>query len=192
MTNKKGMLVILSAPSGCGKDTIFRAVGELRNDTIESISATTRKPRVGEVDGVNYFFKTDTEFRIMIANDELLEYAIYNDCYYGTPINGVKKAINEGKICFLIIDVQGAQRVLDLMPDAISIFLLPPSIEELRSRLKGRNQNDDDDIDRRIDIAKMEIEMSKLYKYTVVNDDIQKCANRVNEIIDKELLSVNN
>ena len=134
--NKKGMLVILSAPSGCGKDTVFKALCKRRNDIVESVSATTRAPRDGEVDGVNYYFKTVGEFEKMIANNGLLEYAKYNNCYYGTPVDGVQNAVDAGKVCFLIIEVQGAQSIMKMCPDAVSIFLLPPSMEVLEHRLR--------------------------------------------------------
>jgi guanylate kinase len=104
--NKKGMLVVFSAPSGCGKDTVFKELCKLRGDIVESISATTRAPREGEKDGVNYFFKTEEEFKRLINSQGLLEYTVYNGCYYGTPIEGVNRAIEDGKICFLIIEVE--------------------------------------------------------------------------------------
>lgn len=189
MENNKGLLIILSAPSGCGKDTVFQALKQKRDDVVESISATTRKARDGEVDGVNYFFKSEIDFQLMIANDELLEYARYNNCYYGTPVNGVEKAIKDGKICFLIIDVQGAQSIMNLRPDAITVFLLPPSIEVLEKRLTGRNTNDVEDVARRLEIAKREIAMAPLYKYSVVNDDLDRCVDEINEIINNELLA---
>lgn len=189
MENNKGLLIILSAPSGCGKDTVFQALKQKRDDVVESISATTRKARDGEVDGVNYFFKSEIDFQLMIANDELLEYARYNNCYYGTPVNGVEKAIKDGKICFLIIDVQGAQSIMSIRPDAITVFLLPPSIEVLEKRLTGRNTNDIEDVERRLEIAKREIAMAPLYKYSVVNDDLDRCVDEINEIINNELLA---
>ena len=187
----KGMLVVLSAPSGCGKDTVFKELKKLRNDVVESVSATTRKPREGEVDGVNYYFKTESDFQLMVVNDELLEYARYNNCYYGTPVSEVEKAIDNGKICFLIIDVQGAQSILKVRPDAISIFLLPPSLEVLEKRLVNRSTNDIEDVKNRMTIAKREIDMAPLYKYSVVNDDLEECVNKINEIINKELLTLN-
>lgn len=189
--NKKGLLVILSAPSGCGKDTVFQELRKLRNDVVESVSATTRAPRDGEVEGINYYFKSESDFQLMVVNDELLEYAKYNNCYYGTPIAGVEKAINEGKVCFLIIDVQGAQRIMSQRPDSISIFLLPPSLEILRSRLENRCTNDEDDINRRMAIAEKEIHMASSYKYRVVNDDLNECVDKINEIINVELLTKN-
>lgn len=189
--NKKGLLVILSAPSGCGKDTVFRELRKVRNDVVESVSATTRAPRDGEEEGINYYFKSESDFQLMVVNDELLEYAKYNNCYYGTPIAGVEKAINEGKVCFLIIDVQGAQRIMSQRPDSISIFLLPPSLEILRSRLENRCTNDEDDINRRMAIAEKEIHMASSYKYRVVNDDLNECVDKINEIINVELLTKN-
>ena len=189
--NKKGLLVILSAPSGCGKDTVFQELRKVRNDVVESVSATTRAPRDGEEEGINYYFKSESDFQLMVVNDELLEYAKYNNCYYGTPTAGVKKAINEGKVCFLIIDVQGAQRIMSQRPDSISIFLLPPSLEILRSRLENRCTNDQDDINRRMAIAEKEIHMASSYKYRVVNDDLNECVDKINEIINVELLTKN-
>ena len=191
MMNSKGLLIILSAPIGCGKDTVFQEIKKIRNDVVESVSATTRKPREGEVDGVNYYFKTESDFQLMVANDELLEYARYNNCYYGTPVSEVEKAIDNGKICFLIIDVQGAQSILKVRPDAISIFLLPPSLEVLEKRLVNRSTNDIEDVKNRMTIAKREIDMAPLYKYSVVNDDLEECVNKINEIINKELLTLN-
>ena len=191
MTNNKGLLIILSAPSGCGKDTVFKAIKDLRNDVVESISATTRKPREGEVEGVNYYFKSESDFQLMVVNDELLEYARYNNCYYGTPVSEVEKAINDGKICFLIIDVQGAQSILKVRPDAISIFLLPPSLDVLEKRLINRSTNDSEDVKNRMKIAQREIDMAPLYKYIVVNDDLNECVNKINDIINKELLTLN-
>lgn len=189
--NKKGMLVILSAPSGCGKDTVFKALCKRRNDIVESVSATTRAPRDGEVDGVNYYFKTVGEFEKMIANNGLLEYAKYNNCYYGTPVDGVQSAVDAGKVCFLIIEVQGAQSIMKMCPDAVSIFLLPPSMEVLEHRLRKRETNSPDDIKNRIYIAESEIKIAPLYKYNVVNDSLEDAVDEINEIINKELEAQN-
>ena len=189
--NKKGMLVILSAPSGCGKDTVFKALCKRRNDIVESVSATTRAPRDGEVDGVNYYFKTVGEFEKMIANNGLLEYAKYNNCYYGTPVDGVQNAVDAGKVCFLIIEVQGAQSIMKMCPDAVSIFLLPPSMEVLEHRLRKRETNSPDDIKNRIDIAESEIKIAPLYKYNVVKDSLEDAVDEINEIINKELEAQN-
>lgn len=185
--NNKGLLVILSAPSGCGKDTVFKKLCSKRNDCVESISATTRKPREGEEEGVNYFFKTEKEFEELIDNHGLLEYARYNNSYYGTPVAGVEKAIKDGKICFLIIDVQGAKNIMKMRPDSVSIFLLPPSIEILEKRLNNRQTNDPEDIKRRMELARDEIANSSLYKYNVVNDDLDVAVNEISRILDNEL-----
>lgn len=187
MMNRKGMLVVLSAPSGCGKDTVFKELCKIRDDVVESVSATTRKPRDGEIDGVNYFFKTEDEFKQLISNDGLLEYARYNNCYYGTPVAGVEKAIADGKVCFLIIEVQGAQSIMKMRPDCVSIFLLPPSFEILERRLKQRETNDEEDVRRRMELAKYEIDLAPLYKYNVVNDELDEAVEIVNQIISSEL-----
>lgn len=188
----KGMLVVLSAPSGCGKDTVFKALKQKREDVVESVSATTRKPRPGEVDGVNYFFLTEDEFIEMIDNNGLIEYAQYNNNYYGTPTKGVNQAIEDGKICFLIIEVQGAQRVMKLYPDCVSIFLLPPSLEVLKKRLHGRETDSEEMINERLAISKVELGFKNKYTYNVVNDDLDVCVNEIEKILDSELSKRNN
>lgn len=188
---ERGLLVVLSAPSGCGKDTVFNELCKLRDDVVKSVSATTRKPREGEVEGVNYYFKTEEEFKLLINSNGLLEYTVYNGCYYGTPVAGVNKAIEEGKICFLIIEVEGGQNIMRLRPDCVSVFLLPPSMEELRRRLEKRNTDSEECINRRLELAEFEISFSGLYDYSIVNDDLQIAVNRLNEIIEKELSAHN-
>ncbi len=187
----KGMLVILSAPSGCGKDTVFKAICKKRSDVTESVSATTRQPRPGEVDGVNYFFMDEKEFIEMINSNGLLEYAQYNNNYYGTPVKGVEKAINDGKICFLIIEVQGAQKVMELFPDCVSIFLLPPSEEVLEKRLHGRETDSEEMIQERLAISKVELGFKDKYTYQVVNDDLDMCVDDINNILDSEMIKRN-
>ena len=187
MSSKKGLLVVLSAPSGCGKDTVFKELCKIRTDCVESVSATTRLPREGEIDGVNYSFKSVEEFEDMINNNGLLEYAKYNNSYYGTPVAGVEKAINEGKVCFLIIEVQGAKNIMTLRPDCVSIFLLPPSIECLKNRLIKRGTESSDMINNRLAIAQAEIDCADMYKYKVINDTLEDAVADINEIINKEL-----
>lgn len=183
----KGLLVVLSAPSGCGKDTVFNELCKRRDDIVKSVSATTREKREGEVEGVNYYFKTEDEFKRLINSNGLLEFTVYNGCYYGTPVAGVNKAIEDGKICFLIIEVEGGQNIMRLRPDCVSIFLLPPSMEELRRRLEKRNTDDEESIKNRLEHAEFEIGFSHLYDYTIVNDDLDICVNKVEEIIENEL-----
>lgn len=187
----KGLLVVLSAPSGCGKDTVFKALKSRRDDVVESVSATTRHPRPNEKDGVNYFFLSEKEFVQMINEDGLLEYAQYNNNYYGTPVKGVENAINEGKICFLIIEVQGAQRVMKLYPDCVSIFLLPPSEEVLEKRLHGRETDTEEMIKERLEISRVELGFKDKYTYNVVNDDLDDCVDEIEKILDEELLKRN-
>ncbi len=183
----KGMLVVFSAPSGCGKDTVFHELIKRRDDVVKSVSATTRKPRHGEVNGKNYFFVNEEEFRHMIDNGGLLEYAKYNNCYYGTPKKAVEHAIEKGKICFLIIEVQGAQKVMKKFPDCVSIFLLPPSEEILRKRLYGRHTDSEEMIENRLDIAKVELAFKDKYTYQVINDNLDDCVNDIEKILCDEL-----
>ncbi len=188
---KKGMLVVLSAPSGCGKDTVFHELLKRRDDIVKSVSATTRAPREGEVEGVSYYFKTEEEFKRLMNSQGLLEHTVYNGCYYGTPVEGVEKAINDGKICFLIIEVEGGQNIMRLRPDCVPIFLLPPSMEVLRERLIKRQTNDEDDINRRLALAEFELSFADVYKYNVINDDLEIAVNKINEILDIELIAHN-
>lgn len=183
----KGMLVILSAPSGCGKDTVFQKIKDLRSDVVKSVSATTREPREGEIEGVNYFFKTEDEFRRMLNGGKLLEYTVYNGSYYGTPIEGVQEQIDNGKICFLIIEVEGGQNIMRLMPDSVSIFLLPPSVEVLEERLLNRSTESCDDIKNRLELSKYELEFADRYKYNIVNDNLEIAVSQINNILNKEL-----
>ncbi len=187
----KGMLVVLSAPSGCGKDTVFKELCKRRDDIVKSVSATTRNPREGEKDGVDYYFKTEEECKRLINSKGLLEYTVYNGCYYGTPVEGVNKAINEGKICFLIIEVEGGQNIMKLMPECVPVFLLPPSLEVLEERLIKRHTDSMEDIKHRIELAKTELSLADVYKYNVVNDDLEKAVDKIEEILEKELLAHN-
>lgn len=182
-----GMLVVFSAPSGCGKDTVFKELCKRHNNIVESVSATTRKPRKGEVNGVDYFFVSEEDFRHMIDNDGLLEYAMYNGNYYGTPVKGVNESIRSGKICFLIIEVQGAQRVMKLFPDCVSIFLVPPSEEILAQRLYKRKTDNEQTIKSRLEIAKVEMTFKDNYTYTVVNDNLDVCVDTIDKILCDEL-----
>lgn len=184
---KKGMIVILSAPSGCGKDTVYREISKIRDDVFESVSATTRPPRAGEIDGVNYFFKTKEEFEEMIKQDSFLEYACYNNCYYGTPAAPALAAVKNGKICFLIIERKGAQKVMKNYPDAVSVFLMPPDMQTLEHRLKKRNTESDEVIKKRLKIAEEEIEAASKFNYVVVNNELEKAVGEINNILNAEL-----
>ena len=185
--SKNGMMVILSAPSGAGKDTVFKEISRTRSNVCESISATTREPRAGETDGVNYYFLTQSEFEKKIENNEFLEYASYNNCYYGTPASTVLKLVEEGKICFLIIERKGAQKIMKSYPEAVSIFLMPPDMETLEKRLKKRNTDSEEAIISRLKIAEEEIKSASEFDYIVINNELEKAVDEINEILSTEL-----
>lgn len=185
-SNKNGKLFVYAGASGVGKGTIMKELLK-RNDTIKlSVSATTRLPRKGEVDGREYFFVTKEKFEEMIADNGFLEYAKYCDNYYGTPKVYVDEQLEKGYNVFLEIELQGAQNVLKLRPDAVSIFILPPSVEELERRLRDRGTETEEAILKRLSQAKVEMEHAKMYKYTVVNDDLDKAIEDVLEIVRNE------
>lgn len=179
---KKGIFVVISGPSGVGKDTIVR---RLINDGIGiySISMTTRKKRKGEIDGVDYFFISKNEFLDNIKKDNLFEYAIYNNNYYGTPKDFIFNNINNGKNVIAIINVQGAMKIESKYSDVLSIFIMPPSFDELEKRLINRGTDSVDNIKKRLEIAKREISYSDKYDYTIINDDMAKTINEIKIII---------
>ena len=186
---QKGLLIVLSGPSGVGKGTVRKAIFDQPEVNFEySISATSRKPREGEVHGVDYFFKTREQFEEMIAKDELLEHVEYVGNYYGTPIDYVKKTLEEGKDVFLEIEVQGARRVREKFPDGLFIFLAPPSLKELENRIVTRGTETDELIRTRMKAAREEIEMMNLYDYVVENDRVEHACERINAIVVAEHL----
>lgn len=188
---KRGLLIVLSGPSGVGKGTVRAAIfskGEQK--FVYSISATTRLPRTGETDGVDYFFKTREEFEQMIQNKQLLEYAEYVGNYYGTPLEYVENTLAKGKDVFLEIDVQGAIQVRDLMPDGVFIFLTPPDLNELESRIVNRGTDSDDVIAKRMKTAREELELMKYYDYSVVNDTVDNAVQKIEAIIQTEHLRI--
>ncbi|MGC4375583.1 guanylate kinase [Fictibacillus sp. Mic-4] len=186
MNTERGILFVLSGPSGVGKGTICKALRAQNIEVNYSVSATTRKPRAGEKHGVDYFFKTHEEFQQMIQNNELLEWAEYVGNYYGTPIEYVKKTLDEGKDVLLEIEVQGALQVKKAFPEGVFIFLTPPSLEELRNRIVGRGTETEDLISNRMKVAREEIEMMQHYDYSVVNDEVECACNRIKAIITTE------
>ncbi|MBQ1767797.1 MAG: guanylate kinase, partial [Oscillospiraceae bacterium] len=169
---KRGKLYIVSGPSGCGKSTVLREVFAHRRNIFFSVSATTRGPREGEKDGKDYFFITREEFERLIAEGELLEHAKYVSNYYGTPRKPVEAMLSEGSDVVLDIEVQGAAQVKEKMPEAVSFFIMPPSLEELERRLRGRGTETDEKIRSRLDQAEREMAESGRYDYIVVNDDV--------------------
>lgn len=187
--NKKGTLVLFSGPSGVGKDTLLEVVLNKNKDLQKSVSLTTREMRENEIDGKDYYFISQSDFDDMIKNNEVLEFAQYGKNFYGTPKAPIDKWLDEGKIIILKIEVQGAKRIKELYPDAVGIFIMPPSMEELENRLRHRGTESENDIKRRLDIAKNEIEKSVDYDYLVVNDEVDLASDNVLEII-KKLISV--
>ncbi|NCU16226.1 guanylate kinase [Pallidibacillus pasinlerensis] len=187
MEGEKGLLIVLSGPSGVGKGTVRKAIFEQRDIKFEySISVTSRKMRPGEVDGVDYFFKTREEFESMIKNDELLEYTEYVGNYYGTPVDYVQKTLNEGKDVFLEIEVEGAKQVRNKFPDGLFIFLIPPSLSELENRIKTRGTETDELIRNRMTVAKNELKMMNLYDYVVENDKVDNAVEKIKAIVVAE------
>ncbi|QIL50421.1 guanylate kinase [Weissella coleopterorum] len=189
---KRGVLIVLSGPSGVGKGTVRKALfEELDIDFTYSISMTTRRPRNGEVDGEDYFFVSHAEFEENIAAGNMLEHAEYVGNYYGTPKSFIDKTLGQGHDVFLEIDVQGALQVKEKMPEGAYIFLTPPDLQALKERLVGRGTDDPEVIDRRVAAASSEIRMMANYDYAVVNDEVQLAVQRIKDIVKVERLRVN-
>ena len=183
MKNNKGTLVLFSGPSGVGKDTVLEIVLNKDKTLKKSVSCTTREIRENEVDGKDYYFISVPDFEQMIDNNEVLEYAKYGKNLYGTPKAPVDKWLDEGKIVILKIEVQGAVNIKKLYPDAVGIFILPPSMDELENRLRSRATEKEEDILKRLEIARNEIQQSNNYDYLVINDDLDRASENVLEIL---------
>lgn len=184
---EKGLLIVLSGPSGVGKGTVRKAIFSQDDIAFEySISMTTRSPREGEVDGVDYFFKSKEEFEELIKKGKLLEYAEFVGNYYGTPVDYVQETLNNGKDVFLEIEVEGAKQVRRKFPDGLFIFLAPPSLSELRNRIMTRGTESEEVINNRLSVAKEEIEMMHLYDYVVENDTVDSAVERIKAIVIAE------
>lgn len=183
----RGLLIVVSGPSGAGKDTVCNKVVEDMKDTKISISMTSREPRGKEQDGVEYYFVTKEEFEEKIKNDEFLEYAIvHNNQYYGTPKAKIEEDISKGKNIILVIDIQGALKIKEILPEALFIFIMPPSMEELKDRLIKRGTESKKKILERFKTAYNEINEFAKYNYVVVNDRVDKAVNKVKSIITAE------
>ncbi len=182
-TNSKAKLLVISGSSGVGKGTVIKSLlGKCSNINL-SISCTTRKPRPGEIDGVNYFFLSKDEFQESIDNNDFLEWAEFSENFYGTRKSYIEKCLNNNQNVLLEIETQGALQVKAKMPEAVLIFIAPPSIEELEARLRGRHTETEEAIQKRLNFVKLEMENSKKYDYIVVNDTVENAVNKIIEII---------
>ena len=179
---EKGKLFVISGASGVGKSTVLSQVMAAREDLSFSVSATTREPRPGEIDGVHYYFITKEAFEAMIAEDAFLEYDNHAKNYYGTPMSEVEKKLSTGN---LVLDIEpvGARNVKNKRPDAVLIFIMPPSQEELERRLRGRGDTPEDQIQVRMERAVWEMEQRSWYDHVVVNDQVEDCAQKILDII---------
>lgn len=182
----KGNLIVFTGPSGVGKGTVVALVREQLPDLQFSISCTTREIRPNEKDGVNYFYKTRDEFQSLIRADALLEWAEFVDNYYGTPRDFVEAKINNGKDVLLEIEVQGALQIKEKFPEAVMIFLLPPSLEELEKRLRNRRTEDEATVQKRLDKAKLELGFTNQFKHFIVNDKVESATQLLKEVILSE------
>ena len=186
MVKRKGLLLVVSGPSGAGKGTICKSILE-QNDHIKlSVSATTRKPRTGEVHGVNYFFIEKEEFKTMIEQGEFLEYAQIYDNFYGTPKAAIMETLEKGQDVILEIEMQGARQVKEVYPEGIFVFVLPPSLKELKNRIVGRGTETAEEIEKRFSCAFEEIKQIDDYDYFIVNQDVEKSVKELESIISSE------
>ncbi|MFC6465607.1 guanylate kinase [Marinilactibacillus sp. GCM10026970] len=187
----RGLLIVLSGPSGVGKGTVRKAIFDnYNNDFVYSVSMTTRKQRTGEVEAVDYYFRTKEQFEQLIQEDGLLEYAEYVGNYYGTPLEYVNKTLDEGRDVFLEIEVQGALKVREKMPEGIFVFLSPPDLEELNSRIVNRGTDSHEMIQKRMTKAVEELKLIQYYDYVVENDTVNNAARKIRNIIESEHLKV--
>lgn len=181
----KGLLIVYTGASGVGKGTIMKRLLESNDNIRLSVSATTRNPRPGETNGVEYYFVSVDEFKKMIENNELLEHAQYCGNYYGTPEKSVRDMLDKGLDVMLEIEVEGYKQIKNMFADCVTIFVLPPSIEELQRRLSGRGTETSDVIEKRLNRAVEEMEFAKEFDYQVINDDVERAKDEILSIISK-------
>lgn len=185
--SERGLLIVLSGPSGVGKGTVRKALFESEDTHFEySVSMTTRAMREGEVEGVDYFFRSREEFETLITDGKMLEHAEYVGNYYGTPLDYVNETLAKGRDVFLEIEVQGAMKVKEKVPDGVFIFLTPPDLGELKTRIVNRGTDKLSVIEERMKVARDEIDMMSYYDYAVVNDRVELAVERINKIIESE------
>ena len=185
LKNKKGAIIAISAPSGTGKTTILRRILSDFPEIVFSVSATTRKRRKNEVEGVDYYFISEEEFKKKIQNNEFVEWELFYDYYYGTFRDFIENCTNNGKSVILEVDVHGAVEIKRIYPDAILIYIAPPSLEELRIRLKKRQTENEEDLMKRIERAKMELSHKDKFDYFIINNDLNTAYNEIKNLIGK-------
>ena len=191
-TNTRGVLLVLSGPSGTGKGTVCKVVRDSLGDNLAySISATTRKPRTGEEHGREYFFFSKEEFEALRDQNGFLEWAQVYDNYYGTPRAFVEEVLASGRDCILEIDPQGALQVRKATSEAVLVFIAPPSLEELRARLTGRGTEAPEEVEKRLSCAEAELAYSNQYDYLIVNDEVEKAAEKMKAILMAERCRTN-
>ena len=183
-TSRRGLVVVIAGPSGVGKGSVHRGVREALPDSALSVSVTTRAPRPNEVEGVDYRFVDRPAFEAMVDRGELLEWAEYAGNLYGTPREPVRELVAAGQVVVLDIEVQGALQVKHHLPEALLVFLVPPSFEELENRLRGRGTEDDEAIARRLRTARQEIDQQDAFDVVVVNDDLERCIDEVVALVE--------
>lgn len=186
MVKRSGFLLVLSGPSGAGKNTVLNATMALRDDLVYSVSATSRPRRPHERDGVDYFFLTPEEFQRRVEQGEFLEWAEYCGYCYGTPRTFVEESLNKGYVVVMDIDIQGAKQIKERMPNAIFVFLLPPTLDELEARLRGRRTDSDEAISKRLQVAYEELRAGVEYDYAIVNNTVEEAAAQLSAIITAE------
>lgn len=186
MSKKPGIAIIISGPSGVGKDTIIDRWSELDSTVERVVAFTTRPPRPGEVDGQSYFFVSSSTFNSLAEAGHFLEFKEVHGNFYATPLKNLKEMIRQGKKAILKIDVQGALQVMDEHPEILSIFILPPSQEELQNRLRSRGTEDPSKLAERIKNAEYELAQAPKYKHQIINDNIDECVKAIAEIVEKE------
>lgn len=182
----KGILFVVSAPAGCGKDTVLEKLKTKGLPLNKTVSVTTRLARQGEKDGVDYYFTTKESFLEKVKNDEFLEYTEYNGNYYGTLKSEVERCLDNGGFTVLKIEVEGAENVRRLMPECVSVFIVPPSMEELENRLRGRNTETQEQLEARLKTAETELARACEYDYIAVNDTVDNCVERFCQIFNSE------
>ena len=185
-TKKQGLLIVLSGPSGSGKNTVCDEVKKNNSNIWESISMTSRKPRKGEEDGKAYYFVSENEFEENIKNDKMLEWAKFAGNYYGTPKESVQKHLDKGEDVILVIEIQGALQIKKKLPQALFIFLLPPSMRELKRRLTDRHTESEEKILERFETAYKEINEISKYNYVIINDKVEEAAQKLDAIVKAE------